>query len=164
MGNQPFHDGEIAVQERAGERDIARRHGAGISSRIVPGALSFLARQRLVALSAAGDDGHLWTSVWCGEPGFVQSADGQRVSILPSLMTASPDDPVLRRLALGRDLGILADRVRLPASPSNQRDGRGRLGGRNRRPRPRKRSQLPQIHPAAPATRSFDDAIEPKTQ
>jgi hypothetical protein len=25
-----------------------------------------------VALSAAGDDGHLWTSVWCGEPGFVQ--------------------------------------------------------------------------------------------
>ena len=108
MGNQPFHDGEIAVQERAGERDLARRHGAAISSRIVPARLPFLARQRFVALSAAGDDGHLWTSVWCGEPGFVQSADGQRVSILPSLMAASPDDPVLRRLAIGRDLGILA--------------------------------------------------------
>jgi len=105
---QPFHDGEIAVQERAGERDLACRHGAAISSRIVPGALSFLARQRLLALSAAGNDGHLWTSVWYGEPGFAQSADGQRVSILPSLMTASPDDPVLRRLAIGRDLGILA--------------------------------------------------------
>lgn len=108
MRTQPFHDGEIAVQARAGERDIACRHGAAISSRIVPGALSFLARQRLVALSAAGDDGHLWTSVWCGKPGFAQSADGQRVSILPSLMAASPDDPVLRRLASGRDLGILA--------------------------------------------------------
>jgi uncharacterized protein len=105
---QPFHEGEISVQERAGERDPACRHGAAISSRIVPGALSFLARQRLLALSAAGDDGHLWTSVWCGEPGFVQSADGQRLSILPSLMTASPDDPVLRRLANGRDLGLLA--------------------------------------------------------
>ena len=108
MRNEPFHDGEISVQERAGERDIARRHGAGISSRIVPGALEFLARQRLVALSASGDDGHLWTSVWCGEPGFVQSADGQRVSILPKLMAASPDDPMLRRLAIGRDIGMLA--------------------------------------------------------
>ena len=108
MRNQPFHDGEIAVQERVGERDMACRHGAAISSRIGPGALSFLARQRLVALSAAGDDGQLWTSVWCGEPGFVQSADGQRVSVLPSLMAASPDDPVLRRLAVGRDVGILA--------------------------------------------------------
>ncbi len=96
------------MQERAGERDIAQRHGAAISSRIVPGALPFLARQRLVAVSAAGDDGHLWTSVWCGEPGFVHSADGQRVRIHASLMAASLDDPVLRRLAIGRDLGILA--------------------------------------------------------
>ena len=108
MGEQPFHDGEIAVQERAGERDIARRHGAAISPRIIPGALPFLARQRLVALAAAGDDGYLWTSVWYGEPGFVQSADGERVSIRPSLMARSPDDPVLRRLAIGRDIGILA--------------------------------------------------------
>jgi predicted pyridoxine 5'-phosphate oxidase superfamily flavin-nucleotide-binding protein len=108
MHNQPFHPGEIAVQERTGERDIARRNGAAISSRIAAGALPFLARQRLVALSAAGDDGHVWTSVWCGEPGFVQSTDGLRVSVLPSLMAASPEDPVLRRLAIGRDLGILA--------------------------------------------------------
>src|SRR5689334_18220492 len=108
MLTEPFHDGEIAVQERAGERDLARRHGAAISSQIVPGALSFLARQRLLALSAAGDDGHPWTSVWCGEPGFVQSADGQWLSILPTLMSASADDPVLSRLVTGRDLGMLA--------------------------------------------------------
>ncbi len=108
VNEQPYHDGEIAVQERAGERDFARRHGAAIASRIVPGALPFLARQRLVALTAAGDEGHLWTSVWCGQPGFVQSADGQRVRILPSSMTASPDDPVKQRLARGRDVGILA--------------------------------------------------------
>jgi len=105
---EPFHEGEIAVQERAGERDIALRHGAGISSRIVPGALPFLARQRLLGLSVAGDDGHLWTSVWCGVPGFVRSAGGERVSILPSLLASSPDDPVLGRIAVGRDVGILA--------------------------------------------------------
>ncbi len=108
MRNEPFHDGEIAVQERAGERDVALRHGAIISPQIAPGALPFLAQQRLIALSAAGDDGHLWTSVCCGEPGFVRSEDGQRVSIAPPLMSASTDDPVLRRLGVGREIGILA--------------------------------------------------------
>ena len=59
MSTQPFHDGEIAIQERAGERDIARQRGAIIGSRIVPGALPFLAQQRLIAVSIAGDDGQL---------------------------------------------------------------------------------------------------------
>jgi hypothetical protein len=108
MPNQPFHDGEIAVQERAGERDAARRHGAGISSRIASAALPFLAEQRIVALSASGADGQLWTSVWCGEPGFVTSTDGHRVSILTASTEASPDEPVRRRLVVGGDVGILA--------------------------------------------------------
>lgn len=108
MSNEPFHDGEIAVQERAGERDSARRHGAAISTRIISGALPFLVRQRLLALSAAGDDGQLWASVWFGTPGFVGSADGQHVTILTSLLEVSPDDPVFARVAVGRDVGILA--------------------------------------------------------
>jgi len=108
MSSEPFHTGEIAVQERAGERDIARRHGAGISSRILPGALPFLAQQRLLAVCAAGEDGGLWTSVWGGEPGFVRSTDGQQVRILTSLMEASANDPVLGRLAVDRELGLLA--------------------------------------------------------
>ena len=79
MPHDPFHEGEIAVQERAGERDIGRRRHTIISPRIVPGALPFLAEQRLIALSVAGEDAHLWTSVWCGPPGFVRSEDGERV-------------------------------------------------------------------------------------
>jgi predicted pyridoxine 5'-phosphate oxidase superfamily flavin-nucleotide-binding protein len=106
--NEPFHEGEIAVQQRTGERLIACRHGAAISPRIVAGALTFLAQQRLLALSAAGDDRQVWMSVWCGEPGFVRSTDGHHVSISTSLMDVSPHDPVLGRLAVGRDLGILA--------------------------------------------------------
>src|SRR5215468_6377121 len=107
MSNQPFHEGELAVQQRTGERDLARRVGAGISSRIIEGALPFLERQRLLAITVVGDDGLLWTSVWCGKPGFISSVDGQRVSIRPALMPVSADDPVLRRLAVGRDVGML---------------------------------------------------------
>jgi predicted pyridoxine 5'-phosphate oxidase superfamily flavin-nucleotide-binding protein len=108
MQNEPFHAGEIAVQERAGEREIARRRGSIVSPRIIPGALEFLAQQEFLALSVAGDDGHLWTSVWCGQSGFVQSVDGTNVDIRPSRMATSPDDPVFGRLAVGRDVGILA--------------------------------------------------------
>ncbi|HKV99808.1 MAG TPA: pyridoxamine 5'-phosphate oxidase family protein [Vicinamibacterales bacterium] len=108
MAHDPFHEGEIAVQERAGERDIGRRRHTIISPRIVPGALPFLAQQRLIALSVPGDDGQLWTSVWCGEPGFVGSDDGARLIVRRSLMTVAPDDPVLARLVVGRDIGVLA--------------------------------------------------------
>jgi uncharacterized protein len=108
MINQPFHDGEIAVQERTGERDAARRHGAGIGSRIVPGALPFLARQRLIAVSVAGDDGRLWTSMWGGAPGFVRSNDGQRVEISTSMAVLSQHDPVRPLAVAGRHIGMLA--------------------------------------------------------
>jgi uncharacterized protein len=108
MTNQPFHEGEIAVQERAGERDIACRHGAGIGSRIAPGALSFLERQRLIAVSIAGDDNQLWTSVWGGAPGFVRSDDGQRLEVSTSMAIVSSHDPVRTRALAGRDIGILA--------------------------------------------------------
>src|SRR4051812_47177837 len=108
MTDQPYHEGEVFVQERAGERDMGRRLAGAVSPRIVPGALPFLARQRLLAISTAGDDGHLWTSVWAGRPGFVQSADGEHVAIEMAPTAASPGDPVRPRLALGRDAGLLA--------------------------------------------------------
>ena len=117
MSRQPFHAGEIAVQQRTGERDPARRNGVGIASHIPSGARPFLLRQRLIAVSAAGDDRQLWTSVWCGEPGFVHSADTQRLTIERGLTTAANHDPVLRRLAPGRPVGTvvidLATRRRL---------------------------------------------------
>ncbi len=108
MPVESFHEGEIAVQERAGEREIGRRRASNISPRIVPGARPFLAQQRLIAVATAGDDGHVWASVWCGAAGFVRSEDGERVSISRSLMTTSDDDPVQGRLAVGRDVGLLA--------------------------------------------------------
>jgi hypothetical protein len=109
MRDHPYHEGEVSVQERTGEQDAALRHAAGISAGIVPATRAFLARQRLLALSTTGDDEQLWTSVWCGEPGFVRSADdGRVVNILRTVMTESADDPVPRRLAVGRPVGMLA--------------------------------------------------------
>jgi len=135
MAPDPFHEGEIAVQERAGQRDIGRRRHTIISPRIVPGALPFLAEQRLIALSVTGPDAHLWTSVWCGRPGFVRSEDGERVTIRRSLTTIAPGDPVLGRLDVGRDLTqpdlVLVDQGE-PRTLGGEQAGRGRADARRR--------------------------------
>jgi hypothetical protein len=74
--DEPFHDGEIAVQERAGERDLARRHGrpSRRGSSLAPCRFwRGSAFWRCLPPETTGTCGRLW----CGQPGFVlRSADG----------------------------------------------------------------------------------------
>jgi hypothetical protein len=106
-----FHEGEIAAQERAGERAVAARHGRMLSDEIMAPVLPFLAQQQLVAV-AADDDGRSWASVWLGPPGFVASRDARTLVIAPARDRAAADDPVLASLAPGSSLGVLAVELR----------------------------------------------------
>ena len=121
MSHEPFHEGEIAVQHRAGERAIAAGRGAFIRSTLQPGARSFLIAQRFVAICTAGTTGDLWASVWVGRPGFVSSGDGSSVRLLTPgghpagdsdqeeiRRVAAANDPVLPHLRIGSAVGLLA--------------------------------------------------------
>src|SRR5262245_42169513 len=101
---EPFHEGEIAVQERAGERAMALRNGGGLGQVIMPGALPFLAEQRLIAIATCVARGRVWVAAWFGPPGFVTSEDGTRVTIARS----GRNDPVSTALCVGENAGILA--------------------------------------------------------
>ena len=73
-----FHEGELAVQERAGVRHAAAR----LTGMLAPGNLSrgaggWLAERTLAALTGRDRAGRLWTSVLAGPPGFLAGA-GQR--------------------------------------------------------------------------------------
>ncbi len=104
-----YHDGEIAVQERAGERALAERRGAMIGDRLVDGARAFLRLQGAAAVAAAGPDGALWASLWCGAPGFLRSDEaGEHVEVVSALDRTLADDPVGRILRAGAPLGMLA--------------------------------------------------------
>ena len=104
-----FHEGEIEVQERAGERAVALRNGTMLSDRIVARARPFLAGQRMVVVAASDPEGQLWASLWFGPPGFVRSEEeGSRVSVTRSPGGVSPDDPVAGHLQPGQSLGLLA--------------------------------------------------------
>lgn len=104
MTDAPFHEGEVAVQRRAGEQEAARRNGGGISTTISPGAQAFLALQNLLAVCTCGQDGQLWASVWLGPPGFARSTGERSLELLRPAVT----DPVARRLTTGAPVGLLA--------------------------------------------------------
>lgn len=104
-----YHDGERRVQDLAGQRAAADRNGAGIDDRIVPGARAFLDDQQLIVLAAADANGELWTVVWFGTRGFVQSRDEGRTLWLDRSACAPLEaDPLAPLLHPDARLGVLA--------------------------------------------------------
>ena len=103
-----FHTGEIAVQQRVGERLLAQRRGGMIRDRLVEGARAFLRSQGVAAVSAAAPDGSLWASLWCGAPGFLRGDEhGERVDVVSALDHTLAVDPVRPLIRAGEPLGML---------------------------------------------------------
>lgn len=99
-----FHDGELAVQQRAGVGALAAR----LSGMLAPpdlngGASRFLAERRLAVLTARDRDDRLWTSPLLGSPGFLDGHDTTlRVHAAPAA-----GDP-LADLVPGQAVGLIA--------------------------------------------------------
>ncbi|WP_100445892.1 pyridoxamine 5'-phosphate oxidase family protein [Glycomyces xiaoerkulensis] len=98
------HEGEQAVQRRAGEG------GPGWGSPMFDADLSggfagFLGRQSMLVLAAAGPGGAVWTTTVAGWPGFARAED-ERTLLIDAL--PAEGDPLRDHLRDGADLGILA--------------------------------------------------------
>ncbi len=104
MTSERFHEGELAVQRRAGVRDEATRLEGMLAHRPLSlGAALFLARTTLAVLTARDGSGRLWTSPLAGPPGFLTpQAETLEIGTAPG-----PDDP-LRDLPAGQDVGLIA--------------------------------------------------------
>jgi uncharacterized protein len=91
-----YHRGEIAIQERAGVREIANDVGEGIIDFVPPDAASFLARRPLAVLGSVDRGGRVWASVITGAPGFIKVIDERTLKLEARL---SPGDPLVANLA-----------------------------------------------------------------
>ena len=100
-----FHSGEIAVQERAGVRDIAEDVGEGIIDHLPPGASSFLELRQMAVLGTVDSDGRVWASVVTGQPGFIETVDDRTLKISAR---ASSSDPLFRNLAKEGHVALFA--------------------------------------------------------
>jgi predicted pyridoxine 5'-phosphate oxidase superfamily flavin-nucleotide-binding protein len=100
-----FHSGEIAVQERAGVRDIAEDVGEGIVDHLPPGASGFLELRQMAVLGTVDSDGRVWASVVTGQPGFIETVDDRTLKIAAR---ASSSDPLFRNLAKEGHVALFA--------------------------------------------------------
>jgi uncharacterized protein len=85
-----FHSGEIAVQERAGVRDIAEDVGEGIVDHLPPGASEFLERRQMAVLGTVDSRGNVWASVVTGAPGFIETVDDRALKIAARIPSSDP--------------------------------------------------------------------------
>jgi predicted pyridoxine 5'-phosphate oxidase superfamily flavin-nucleotide-binding protein len=83
-----FHEGERLLQERAGQRTVARANSKILRDVIPEGARPFLATQRMVVVSHGTD--RVWAWIAFGEAGFVSSDDGAVVRFDHGLPSGVP--------------------------------------------------------------------------
>ncbi len=106
-----FHEGERAIQKRAGVTRMANNLGNAIHSDVPPAAQNFLSDQSMAILGFADAQGAVWSSLLWGEPGFLRSVDAQTVFLDAEPF---PGDPLAQSLkaqdavSQGLDVGMLA--------------------------------------------------------
>jgi predicted pyridoxine 5'-phosphate oxidase superfamily flavin-nucleotide-binding protein len=100
-----YHDGQRAVQRRAGGSATAERLERGIRPQLPDVAQEFLAGLRLLFAGSTDPDGRVWCSVLSGPVGFVATPDDRTVAVAAR---PAPHDPLHRALGAGpAPLGVL---------------------------------------------------------
>lgn len=102
-----FHDGERAVQARAGERATAERHGAMVADAVSDNAGAFVARQFMVAVGTSDAAGDVWASLLFGRPGFARAEDIDTLRIDTPAARRDATDPVWANLRPAAAAGLL---------------------------------------------------------
>lgn len=103
----PFHEGEIQVQDRAGESEEGARNGRVVADSIMQGALKFVAQQSMVVLGSVDDESNVWASVLFGQPGFVAATDERRVAFDLSCAGVNDHDPLWKNIQQNPRVGAL---------------------------------------------------------
>jgi predicted pyridoxine 5'-phosphate oxidase superfamily flavin-nucleotide-binding protein len=86
-----FHEGETAVQERAGVRAAAVKLGPRVvQSRLDPEFAAFLRHQPFVIVASATPSGRVWASILVGQPGFASATGPDRVIVRSEIALIDP--------------------------------------------------------------------------
>ena len=104
---QPYHEGELQVQERLGEINEGARNGRAIGDRILAGAVKFIRQQPMALLGSTGAGGDVWASVLFGPPGFLDSADTTRLTVDLADAVRVDSDPFWTNVESRRAIGVL---------------------------------------------------------
>ena len=103
----PYHEGELRVQELAGELQDAQHTGRAIADAIIRGALKFIAQQPMAVLGSVDHDQNVWASILFGRPGFMTAPDEKTVEFDLSQAGINQHDPFWTNIEQNPRVGML---------------------------------------------------------
>lgn len=106
--SNPYHEGELAVQQRVDETEMARINSGAIDETILAGALRFIEQQPMVVIGSMDAQGHVWASTLFGNPGFIRALDTKTLELDVSQLHSAEDDPLWSNLIENPSVGLLA--------------------------------------------------------
>jgi uncharacterized protein len=125
----PFHEGERAVQRRAGAERMAAQVGRNIVSFVPAEFGAFPSRQPFVVVASQDQDGRVWASLIAGGAGFARALDDRQILLAGMPAPVDPLEGALERPQAG--IGVLAiefsTRQRIRLNGVAQRTGEGIL-------------------------------------
>jgi uncharacterized protein len=107
LPKSPFHEGELLIQQRAGETAAARRNGQIITDMLGTGMAQFIKQQSMVILSSVDQQQNIWASVLFGLPGFVDAVNPQMIELDLTKVRNNEDDPLWVNIRKGDQIGML---------------------------------------------------------
>ncbi len=127
----PYHEGELRIQQLAGVLQQAQGSGRVIADTIIKGALKFIAQQAMVVLGSVDEDQNVWASILFGRPGFMTAPDEKTVEFDLSQAGINPHDPFWTNIERNPRVGSLmiefATRRRLRINGEASRPSADRL-------------------------------------
>jgi predicted pyridoxine 5'-phosphate oxidase superfamily flavin-nucleotide-binding protein len=99
-----YHEGELAVQARAGVGSDGLPGDAMYRASMPSGVRRFLEMQQLAVLSTQDAEGRLWASMRSGLAGFLHSIDESTLEIAGY---SHPGDPLMANLAANPEAGMI---------------------------------------------------------
>ncbi len=109
-----FHEGELAVQERAGDLLQGRNSGQMIADAIIPGAIKFVKRQPLAIIGSIDGHNDVWATMLVGRPGFMV-AESKSLDLDLSQSVRIADDPLWENIRSNPRIGMLVIDLRTRA-------------------------------------------------
>ena len=103
----PFHEGELLVQQRAGETAKGEQNGRIIADSIIKGAFKFIEQQSMVILGSVDEGQNVWASILIGHPGFVRIVNSQTVEFDLKQAFLNPSDRFWQNIDRENRIGML---------------------------------------------------------
>ena len=104
----PYHEGELQVQERLGVLSEGENNAKVIQDSIVKGALRFIDQQPMAVLGSLDHDQNVWASVLVGKPGFMKAENERTVTFdLTNMAANNSHDPFWENITSYPEVGML---------------------------------------------------------